>query len=175
MGLQNRTLDLSDATGIAGQIALQKLLNALMRILIGKAGAQQGNLILAYKTELLLVAKTNMEQQGVSIPRRREPSTFGPILPESMLDYVRRNREQVLLDNVGQTHPFSADPYFTYHRPKSVLCLPVFRQDELIWLLYLENELTMHAFTPERVKAVELLASQAAILLECFPALSRPP
>jgi diguanylate cyclase (GGDEF)-like protein/PAS domain S-box-containing protein len=167
MGVRYRILDLSDTTASAGQIALQKLLDTLMRTLIEKAGARQGNLILVDEAELVLVAKANMEQQGVGMPRRREPSTPGPILPESMLDYVRRNREQVLLGNARQPHPFSADPYFTHHRPKSVLCLPIFLKDELICLLYLENNLIMHAFTPERVRAVELLASQAAILLEC--------
>jgi diguanylate cyclase (GGDEF)-like protein/PAS domain S-box-containing protein len=165
MSVPYRILDLSDIT--VSQIDLGKLLDTLMRTLIEKAGAHQGNLILVDEAELLLVAKAGMEQQGVGIACRREPSTPRPILPESMLDYVRRNREQVLLGNAEQPHPFSADPYFTHHHPKSVLCLPVFRQDELIWLLYLENNLTMHAFTPERVRAAELLACQAAVLPEC--------
>jgi PAS domain S-box-containing protein len=40
------------------------------------------------------------------------------------------------------------------------------RRSDLIGLLYLENNLATHAFTPERVMFLELLASQAAITLE---------
>ena len=36
----------------------------------------------------------------------------------------------------------------------------------MIGLLYLENTLTSHAFTPDRIAVLELLASQAAISLE---------
>jgi PAS domain S-box-containing protein len=39
-------------------------------------------------------------------------------------------------------------------------------QAKLIGLLYLENNLTSHAFTPERIAVLKLLASQAAISLE---------
>jgi PAS domain S-box-containing protein len=40
------------------------------------------------------------------------------------------------------------------------------RRSALVGLLYLENNLTTHAFTSERVTVLELLASQAAITLE---------
>jgi diguanylate cyclase (GGDEF)-like protein/PAS domain S-box-containing protein len=174
MNVRNRIFDLSDRTAIVVQISPKKLLDTLMATLIEKAGADQGDLISVDEAGPLLLAKTNMEQQAVDMPRQQEPSTSVPILPESMLDYVRRNREQVLLGDAGQPHHFSADPYFTHHHPKSVLCLPIFRQDELTWLLYLENSLSMHAFTPERVKAVELLASQAAIWLQCSQVYTDP-
>jgi PAS domain S-box-containing protein len=40
------------------------------------------------------------------------------------------------------------------------------RQSSLIGLLYLENRLATHAFSPDRVQVLELLASQAAISLD---------
>lgn len=132
MGVRYRVFDLSDTKAIAGQIALEKLLDTLMRTLIEKSGAQQGNLILVDHAELLWVARTNTEQQGVGILRPRELSTPGSILPEPMLDYVRRNREQVLPGNARQPHLLSGAPYFTHHCPKPVLCLPIFLQDELM-------------------------------------------
>jgi PAS domain S-box-containing protein len=65
-----------------------------------------------------------------------------------------------------QANPFAADDYFARRQPKSVLCLPIMRRSVLTGLLYLENSLATHAFTPERVTVLELLASQAAISLE---------
>jgi PAS domain S-box-containing protein len=44
--------------------------------------------------------------------------------------------------------------------------LPLINQAKLIGLLYLENNLTPHVFTPTRIAVLKLLASQAAISLE---------
>jgi PAS domain S-box-containing protein len=49
---------------------------------------------------------------------------------------------------------------------RSVLCLPLVKQAKLIGVLYLENKLASHVFTPARISVLELLASQAAISLE---------
>jgi PAS domain S-box-containing protein len=47
-----------------------------------------------------------------------------------------------------------------------VLCLPLLKQTRLLGLLYLENSLTPHAFTPARMAVLKLLASAAAISME---------
>ena len=44
--------------------------------------------------------------------------------------------------------------------------LPLVKQAKLIGVLYLENNLASHVFTPARISVLELLASQAAISLE---------
>ena len=62
--------------------------------------------------------------------------------------------------------PFSADPYIVQCRAHSILCLPLINQTKLIGILYLENNLTPHVFTPDRVTVLKVLASQAAISLE---------
>src|SRR5271157_2218401 len=43
---------------------------------------------------------------------------------------------------------------------------PLVKQTKLIGVLYLENNLTPHVFTPARLAVLKLLASQAAISLE---------
>ena len=62
--------------------------------------------------------------------------------------------------------PFSADSYIRQHHARSILCLPLINQAKLIGVLYLENNLTPHVFTPARIAVLKLLASQAAISLE---------
>jgi GAF domain-containing protein len=61
---------------------------------------------------------------------------------------------------------FSEDAYLSLRRPRSILCLPLVHQGTLGGLLYLENTVAPHVFTPERVRLLELLASQAAISLQ---------
>ncbi len=62
--------------------------------------------------------------------------------------------------------PLPGDPYVQAQGPRSVLCAPMLHQGKLVGMLYLENNLTTGAFTPERLELVRVLASQAAISLE---------
>ena len=61
---------------------------------------------------------------------------------------------------------FASDPYILQHQPKSIVCLPVISQANLVGILYLENNLTTHAFTPLRLELLYVLASQMAIAWE---------
>jgi len=72
----------------------------------------------------------------------------------------------VILDDALAQNPFSADEYICQKRARSLLCVPLVKQSKLIGVLYLENNLASHVFTPARISVLELLASQAAISLE---------
>ena len=87
-------------------------------------------------------------------------------LPESVFRYVLRTKESVLLHDAGGESAFSADAYIREHHARSVLCMPILKQGKLLGLLYLENKLTPHAFTPARMAILKLLASEAAISME---------
>jgi PAS domain S-box-containing protein len=65
-----------------------------------------------------------------------------------------------------EQEPFSQDPYILRSRSRSILCLPLIKQTQLIGVLYLENGLASHVFTPARIALLRLLASQAATSLE---------
>ena len=83
-----------------------------------------------------------------------------------MLHTVIRTQQSVILDDAAAQNPFSADAYLRPDACRSVLCLPLLKQAKLIGVLYLENNLASHVFTPARIAVLELLASQAAISLE---------
>ena len=83
-----------------------------------------------------------------------------------MLHYLIRTRQSVILDDALVQNPFSADEYIGEKRARSVLCMPLVKQSKLTGVLYLENKLASHVFTPARISVLELLASQAAISLE---------
>ncbi len=151
---------------ISGEILLNELIATLMRLVLENAGAQTCYLLLAQGEELTLVAEARVEQHAVQVRQHAEQPLSHVHLPLAVLQYVRRSREPVLLMNALAPHPFAADTYFAQRQPKSVLCLPILRQSALVGLLYLENSLATHAFTPERVQVLELLASQAAISLD---------
>jgi PAS domain S-box-containing protein len=151
---------------ISGKILLDELIDTLMLLVLESAGTQTGNLLLVQHDELALVAEARVEQQATQVRRHVGQPLSLTSLPLSILQYVRRSREPVLLMDAAEPHPFSSDPYFAQKHPRSVLCLPILRQSELVGVLYLENNLATHAFTPDRVQVLELLASQAAISLD---------
>jgi PAS domain S-box-containing protein len=87
-------------------------------------------------------------------------------LPQSLVRYVMRTQEPVILEDSASQNLFSADPYLMRHRARSILCLPLINQGNLIGVLYLENNLAPRVFAPARIAVLKLLASQAAMSLE---------
>ncbi|WP_438030831.1 AAA family ATPase [Sorangium sp. So ce233] len=148
---------------ISGELRLPRLLEMLLRIVVGHAGAEEGYILLVREERLSIAA---IEAPGGAVRRLGAGEASTAALPQSVVNYVRRSRERVLLDDASARHPFVEDEYFRRKRPRSVLCLPIMRQDRLLGLLYLENNLVTGAFTPGRLSVVELLASQSAISLE---------
>jgi PAS domain S-box-containing protein len=96
----------------------------------------------------------------------REALVAEAAVPESIIRYVMRTQESVILNDASAQNPFSADTYICQQHARSILCLPLINQAKLIGVLYLENNLTPSVFTPTRIAVLKLLASQAAISLE---------
>ncbi|TAI60517.1 hypothetical protein CWO89_40220, partial [Bradyrhizobium sp. Leo170] len=142
-----------------------KLIDTLMRTAIEYAGAERGLLILARNDEYRVEAEVTTSDDTVTVGQR-QPSVTAAGLPESILHYVMRTKESVLLHDAAAANPFSADEYIQRQHARSILCLPLLKQSRLAGVLYLENNLTAHVFTPARMTVLNLLASQAAMSLE---------
>ena len=156
---------------ISSEIVLDKLLAKLMKILIENAGAQKGFLILETKGRLLIEAEGAVEHDSVTVLQSVPIETLGAsdsILPLSpaIINYVARTKESVVLNNAACEGKFTNDPYIKETKPKSILCVPLLNQGKLISIVYLENNLTTGAFTPDRLEVLKLLSSQAAISID---------
>jgi len=150
---------------LSSEIVLGKLIDKLMRIVVEHAGAERGLLILHRDNRAQIEAEAAITHGSVDVTVRQTDITARD-LPQSMLQYVIRTRERVVLDDASIAHLYSEDEYMRAKRRRSILCLPIVKQTKLIGALYLENNLTPRAFTPNQVALLELLASQAAISLE---------
>ena len=149
---------------VSSEIVLERLLDTIMHTAIEQAGAQRGLLLIPRGTEQRIAAEATTPGDTVKVLLRDEPMTAA--LPESILHYVVRTREAVILDDAAAENPFAADTYLHQHQARSILCLPLINQSKIIGVLYLENSLASHVFTPARIAVLKLLASQAAISLE---------
>jgi PAS domain S-box-containing protein len=157
------------AQALSSQIDLDALLETLMRIALEQAGAHAGCLYVAAadRFELAAQAEVSGEALAVQLHRPGVPVEDGDQRhPASLLNYLRRSREPVLLADATQPHPFAGDACLRQRNPRSVLCVPLLRRSQAIGALYLEHRLGTHAFTATQVTALGMLAAQAAISLE---------
>ena len=150
---------------VSGEVVLEKLIDTLMSTAIEQAGAERGLLILLEGIEHRIAAEAATSGDSVVVRLPGMPAA-NTAVPDSIVHYVARTHESVILDDASAQHPFSADAYFQQQPARSILCLPLINQAKLIGLLYLENNLAPHVFTPTRLTVLKLLASQAAISLE---------
>jgi PAS domain S-box-containing protein len=156
---------LKASQAVSGEIVLGELIKTLLRIAVEHAGAERGLLILFPGDEPRIAAEATTGRGQVEVTLRQTAASPAE-LPESVLHTVIRTLESVILDDASAQNPFSVDEYICQKHARSVLCLPLVKQAKLIGVLYLENNLASHVFTPARISVLELLASQAAISLE---------
>jgi PAS domain S-box-containing protein len=148
---------------VSGEMILDRLLDRLMRAAIEHAGAERGLLIARRGDELQIQAQAIGADVTVNL---RDSDHTEAALPQSLVRYVMRTRDTVILEDASAQNLFSADPYLVQHRARSILCLPLINQGNLIGVLYLENNLAPRVFGPARIAVLKLLASQAAMSLE---------
>ena len=163
---------------ISSEIVLDKLLANLMKILIENAGAQKGCLILHAPGEagkkvgkLAIAAEASIADAEVVVQEPtgnlgEMPRFTEETLPVTVINYVHRTRSDVVLSNAAKDGRFTTDAYVIEHQLKSLLCTPIVNGGQLLAILYLENNLTAGAFTPDRLEVLRMLSSQAAISLD---------
>jgi predicted ATPase/signal transduction histidine kinase/tRNA A-37 threonylcarbamoyl transferase component Bud32 len=148
---------------ISGEMEWERLVTTLLLAAIENAGAQRGALLLPSGDTLSVVAISSASSGSVAV---LPAESVAPELPWTILSYVRRTREHVLLGDASKPHPFSADEHLARSGARSVLCLPLLRQERFSGALYLENNLAANAFSPARLALLGHIASQAAISIE---------
>ncbi|MDI1433975.1 AAA family ATPase [Polyangium sorediatum] len=156
---------LKASQAISGEIVLDRLLDALMRVLVENTGARRGVLVLARDGQLVVEAEHFIGEAPIHA-HRATPLEDRADLPAGVMTYVARTRETVVLDDRAIEGPFGRDPWFASARPRSSLAAPIVYKGRLAGVIYLENDLTRAAFTPDRVEVIRLLSAQAAISIE---------
>ena len=152
---------------IASELELPALLERLLRVLLETTGAERGALMLLdahdqWQVRAQAHAAGSDELRFVLEPCAPQVDQW----PMSVLQYVQRTQEQLVLTDAAHTGPFTLDECVRQRAIRSVLCLPVLKQAQPIGLLYLENNLQSHVFTPARAGLASHLAAQLAVSLE---------
>jgi len=157
---------------ISGELDLDRLIGRLLELVLENAGAGRGVLVVVDDDELAVRAAASMQEGEdggqvlvADVNLNISLDSYGALSP-TLVNYVARTSEPVVLNDALGEGRFTADPYIVRTRSRSVLCLPLRASGVLIGLLYLENRLVTGAFTEDRLEIVGLLASQFAISFE---------
>ena len=149
----NQQLELISLTrasqAISSEVKIHRLVETLLKQLIQIAGAEKAVLLLQENGELMVQGEAPNSET----------------MAESVIRFVARSKTSEVLSHAVAQGNFTQDPYVVSQQLKSLLCMPILNQGELIGVLYLENNLTTNAFTQQHQEVLEIIASQAAISL----------
>jgi PAS domain S-box-containing protein len=168
-GGDSKVLDLDTllkaAQAISREIEFEKLLATLLEITITNVGADKGVLLLQSDQGLKIFAVVESGQLP-NIFSSPIPLELSEDVMIGLVNQVNHSLNLILVNDARDNSPFVGDLYLDQHHPKSILCNPILKQGKLLGILYLENRLTVGAFTRDRVEILNFLCAQAAISLE---------
>lgn len=150
---------------VSQHIVLDKLAGELVELAMQNAGATKAVLLLKKGQTFVEVKNGAHTVEGKKMnlpPAGNLPSE----LPTMIINYVIRAGESVVLDDAPSDNRFRRCDYIRTHAPKSVCCIPIIKQKEVHGVLFLENSEMSGAFHTDRLKVLNVIASQAAISLE---------
>jgi two-component system, NarL family, sensor kinase len=151
------------SSGERSMIYFDQLIATLMQVVIQNAGAETGTLVLLEEDQLTVVVQCSGSRQ-CDLDKLAVANC--ETIPVSVIHSVEGTQETLVLDDAVSELPFSTDPYIQKQQTRSLLCLPILNQSQLIGILYLENNLSTGVFTNDRLQGLKLLIAQAAISLE---------
>lgn len=151
---------------LSAEIVLSNLLEKMMQLIIENAGAQKGLLVLEHENRLFIRLECSLESDILLSPSIALEEASTPGQPASLIRFVARTRENLVLNNAGSEGDFITDPYIVKNKPQSVICTPIIHQGKLTGIIYLENNLTPGAFTADRLEVINILSAQAAVSIE---------
>jgi signal transduction histidine kinase len=154
---------LAASRALSSQTSVDRLHAQVVQVLGSMTGATDVHLLL-----------WNDERQDWRLPAGDEDGGSRPIggadqegtLPFSVLRYVARTGETLVVVDATRDDRFAGDPYFAGLDCCSLLALPIFGRGRLRALLMLQSRLIRGAFTAERLDGVKLITGQLAVSLD---------
>jgi transcriptional regulator with GAF, ATPase, and Fis domain len=162
-------LDLAPALNavqtLASDSTRDRPLETMLPLIIEYAGAQCGVFLREHDDRWLIVARYDVDRPG-GTSLASVPLDACEEISRGIVTYVKRTGETVLIDGAEGDERLASDPYILSQRPKSIVCMPVLHQAQLLGILYLEHRRTAQASTPQRLALLQVLSWHLAIFLE---------
>lgn len=148
---------------ISGEMQVDTLMSLLLKTLNETAGAQRVIILLNVNGKLRIEALKEINNEVLT---DKIPLDNFTEIPVSIINFIEKTKNTVLLENACDKGNFTRDPYIMRVKEKSVLAIPIVRQSILEGIIYLNNNLATGIFTTERADMLTALGAQVAISLE---------
>jgi len=156
---------IKSSLAFSAETDLTQLLAKIMQVVLECSGAQHGYLLQPIDKDWQRITECHINENIVeNIPPR--PLNEIQHICQGIVHYVSRTLESVVLEDALETNDFSELEEIKRYKIRSLLCVPIMRQTDLIGILYLENRLSAGVFTTDKVHLIELLSLQMAISIE---------
>src|SRR4051794_21828489 len=152
---------LSASHALSSETSVEHLHDRVAQVLSGMTGATGVHLVLWDGDSRRWMSPGSAGQGGPPGDRVDERTA-----PMSVLRYVQRTGDTVIVDDATRDDRFSRDPYLADVGRCSLVATPVVSRGALRAVLVLENRLLRAAFTSQRLEAVRLIAAQLAVSLD---------
>lgn len=153
---------LKASQALASSVQPEDVLHHLTQTILQQSGGD-------YCAVVLPDSQGDWSIQAVATPAATElcsaPLAGSTNLPIQLLQHVKNTHETVVLNDLTADWPI-VDDYLVQRRPQSALCLPIFNQNQLAGVLYVDHLSTQGLFTCDRISVLNFLGGQAAIALE---------
>ncbi len=167
--LDHRVLDLDTmwkaATAIAAELELPALLRSLLGTLMENAGASRGCMLLDQNGVLSIVAHSIAGRRDIEVVEPIAAETCD-LIPRTVLTYVLRTRQSVVLEDATQDITFSKDAFFKKNQVRAVACAPLVHKGRFLGAYYLEHGELASVFSADRVRMLDMLSAMIATSLE---------
>lgn len=154
------------AEAASSEIVLSNLVRTILRLVLEQSGAQRGVLVLRRGGAFVPEAEATTREQDIAYRLRDEGDLSSVSVPDAIVRRALEDRRTIVVGDALTDPRYASDPYVVAGRPRAILCVPLFRKDEPVGALYLENTLASGVFTPAQGALLELFASQVAAAIE---------
>jgi predicted ATPase/GAF domain-containing protein/HPt (histidine-containing phosphotransfer) domain-containing protein len=149
---------------ISSEVKPERLFHVLMQTIIENVGAEHGYLIVkeAESDELVVTSRASIQESQLA-PQLPLALEGCDLLSQDLVRYVARTGETLVLDDAQKDEVYKKDAHVAANSVKSLLCMPLLNQGQLLAVLYVENNAVARAFTPARLLFLRVIAGQAAV------------
>ena len=160
---------LQASQALSKELVIEHLLTRLMQFAMENVDAQRGILLLKKEGRWLLEVEKIKGCTEVSLSQSIALDDSDQVnfpLPLVLLHRVADTKKCIVVHDVLNEKLLTNDSYIQKARPCSLVMAPILHHDEMMGILYLENNVLLHAFTDNQLEVLRLLALQAAISIE---------
>ena len=162
LGSMDLNLVLQASQALKSEKEIDGLVEQLMKVIIRFSSADRGYLLVKNRSGLMVKAQYSPSK---GVQALTEEADYD-MMPMSIIKYVIRLKEPMMLNQPAQIPEYSSVRYFETNKPRSLICYPIVKQGEIFGVLDLENQLSEGVFDGKKINILNLISDQVAVSLD---------